>query len=199
MITRLEVDIDSVFPNSWNPNVEDPMIFTKVKSSIQEFGFLDPLLVREIEKDTYEIIGGEHRWKAAKELNFTKILVDNMGKVPDSRAKTLTILANIKGQDEALKLAKLIHSIDPRQKSLLPFDDKHIEELEKMLDYDFSQFEGAEVPDEDQDQRSKVLNYALHLERAARKLHEDTKSTKLRLFLEQYFEWLRILKTMISL
>src|SRR6478752_5191608 len=80
------VDIDLIEPNPWNPNVMDPDMYGKAIESIHEFGFVDPVTVRRIVGSSsfnvakaskgeeawldvvrYQIIDGEHRWKAGKD------------------------------------------------------------------------------------------------------------------------------------
>jgi len=62
------VDIDSVEPNTWNPNVQSEFIYQKTRESLLEFGWVDPATIRERDDGSYEIIDGEHRWKIGREL-----------------------------------------------------------------------------------------------------------------------------------
>jgi ParB/RepB/Spo0J family partition protein len=89
----LTVDINKCFPNVWNPNEMDEFMYEKEKNSILTFGFLDPITVREI-PEGYEIIDGEQRWNAAKDLGYTVISVNNLGNLSDSVAKQLTVIMN---------------------------------------------------------------------------------------------------------
>lgn len=41
------VPINAIRPNPWNPNVMSEFMFEKERASIREFGFIDPILVRE--------------------------------------------------------------------------------------------------------------------------------------------------------
>jgi len=103
-----ELSIDEVFPNRWNPNQQSEFIFDKLVKSLDDEGEVLPILVREKDDGTYEIIDGEHRWKAAKRLGADKILVNNLGKMPDHKAQLLGQKINrTKGIDDAAKLKDL--------------------------------------------------------------------------------------------
>ena len=153
---RKRIPIDRVFPNKWNPNFQDKEMFEKGKKSVEELGMLGAILVREQpEKDIkgnewYEIIDGEHRFRYCKENGYTEIDIDSLGIISDQLAKFLTIqLNNLRGKDDILKRAELLKQLSEGQLSLLPFDNKQIEEEMKLLNFDFSQYEKTNLPDEE--------------------------------------------------
>ena len=57
---------DRIRKNPWNPNVMTARVFTAELESILEFGFIDPVTVRE--NAGLEIIDGEHRWRGFGQL-----------------------------------------------------------------------------------------------------------------------------------
>lgn len=61
------VPINSIQPNDYNPNRMNDRQYAAELESIQHFGFLDPITIRETENG-YVIIDGEHRWRAIKEV-----------------------------------------------------------------------------------------------------------------------------------
>ena len=198
-VVRLEVSVESVFPNKWNPNIQTDLIFKKLVETIKQIGFIDSVLVREIDEGAYEIIDGEHRLKAAQELGYKKVTIDNLGKIDDSRAKALTVIMNnTRGQDDILKRAQILKEIESGQLSLLPFDEKQIEEEIKLLDFDFSQFEVEDIEDEDKERAKKILQTCLSLERLLRQLHNSSKNVKLKLLIEQYFEWVKVFQVSVD-
>jgi hypothetical protein len=58
--------VDQIVPNDWNANEEDEVTFDALVDEVSETGFIDSLTVVPIDDGTYRIIGGEHRWMAAK-------------------------------------------------------------------------------------------------------------------------------------
>lgn len=137
--TQLTVAIDHIKPNAWNPNKQNEEIFQKAKESIEKFGFIDPVLVRQV-GDTFEIIDGEHRWRAATALGYTEIVVENMGIVSDGEAKALTILMNnIRGEDDPIKRGELFLDLKenyPDLLELMPFSEQLILDEIKLIDFE---------------------------------------------------------------
>jgi hypothetical protein len=67
------IPIDLIIPNSWNANVMDDLTFNRLQDEIAEVGFIDPLEVVPNDEGFFVIIGGEHRWRSAKNLGFTEV------------------------------------------------------------------------------------------------------------------------------
>ncbi|HEY8374527.1 MAG TPA: ParB/RepB/Spo0J family partition protein [Pseudonocardiaceae bacterium] len=69
-----EVPIDRIQPNPKQPRqVFDEDALAELEHSIREFGLLQPIVVREVGADSYELIMGERRWRAAQRVGLTKI------------------------------------------------------------------------------------------------------------------------------
>jgi ParB family transcriptional regulator, chromosome partitioning protein len=64
-----EISVDSIVPNPKQPRqVFDDDALAELKVSITEVGFLQPIVVREIGSDKYELVMGERRWRAAQAI-----------------------------------------------------------------------------------------------------------------------------------
>ncbi|SDY19480.1 chromosome partitioning protein, ParB family [Micromonospora pattaloongensis] len=62
-----ELPIESIVPNSKQPRqVFDEEALEELKVSIQEVGFLQPIVVRQLDEQRYELVMGERRWRAAQ-------------------------------------------------------------------------------------------------------------------------------------
>ncbi|TDD02915.1 ParB/RepB/Spo0J family partition protein [Saccharopolyspora terrae] len=62
-----EIAIASINPNPKQPRqVFDEEALNELEHSIREFGLMQPIVVREIEDDQYELIMGERRWRASQ-------------------------------------------------------------------------------------------------------------------------------------
>lgn len=66
------VPVDSLRPNSYNPNRQSEHDFELLKSSMETDGITQPVIVQ---KGTSVIVDGEHRWRAARALGYTEIPV----------------------------------------------------------------------------------------------------------------------------
>jgi ParB family chromosome partitioning protein len=63
-----EIPVEAIQPNARQPRqVFDEESLEELKISIEEVGFLQPIVVREV-PDGYEIVMGERRWRAAQAI-----------------------------------------------------------------------------------------------------------------------------------
>ena len=74
-LTLVEIATDQVAPNPRQPReVFDPEGLAELAYSIQEIGFLQPIVVRPGgSPDHYEIVAGERRWRAAQLAGLTSV------------------------------------------------------------------------------------------------------------------------------
>ncbi|MEO7429379.1 MAG: ParB/RepB/Spo0J family partition protein [Acidimicrobiales bacterium] len=71
-----EVPVESIAPNPHQPrNYFDEESLATLTASIAELGVLQPILVREVGDDRFELIAGERRWRAAKRAGLPSIPV----------------------------------------------------------------------------------------------------------------------------
>jgi ParB family chromosome partitioning protein len=69
-----EVPVGEIVPNPRQPRqVFDEESLEELKASIEQVGFLQPIVVREVGPDRYEIVMGERRWRAAQALGLDVI------------------------------------------------------------------------------------------------------------------------------
>lgn len=110
------VPIEKCRPNAWNPRGMNKKEFAALKLSIKEHGQTQPIQVRSI-KNGYEIIGGYHRWSAMKELGFLEVEV-NITDMNDEEAKIFSLQDNIHGNDDLLRLGKLVYELTEKGYSI---------------------------------------------------------------------------------
>ncbi|HCN5636508.1 TPA: ParB N-terminal domain-containing protein [Escherichia coli] len=95
-ITILQVEVANLRPNPWNTNSVGAQNFEKLKGSIEKLGFFKPILARELDGGIFEILGGEHRWRAAMEQGISTVPVISVGKINDLVAKQMSLADTIK-------------------------------------------------------------------------------------------------------
>lgn len=102
----------SLVPNPWNTNVVSPDNEAKLEESIRRFGMFKPVVVRELDDGSLQIIGGEHRASAAQRMGIKMIPVVNLGRIDDHRAKEISLVDNGRyGADDTLQLAELLEGL----------------------------------------------------------------------------------------
>jgi hypothetical protein len=132
---EITVPVEKIRENPWNPNEQSPFMYQKQVNSMREFGQVGEILVRELEDGSYQIIDGEHRWRAARDLGFKELAVNNLGKVSDDTAKLLTeVLNELHGDRNPLKMSKVLNDLrlEPdweRIQVVLPFTHTEVETM----------------------------------------------------------------------
>ena len=103
--------IDLIVPNHWNAQVQDELTFQRLVDEIRDVGFVDPIEVVPMDDGTYRILGGEHRWQAARVVGLDElpcsILVDQKWQDEDLQKFTTVRLNVLKGKMDPEKFAKL--------------------------------------------------------------------------------------------
>src|SRR4051794_24391433 len=69
-----EARIENIQPNMRQPRTHfDEAALEELATSIREFGVIQPLVVRPLSEDNYELIAGERRLRAAKLAGLTTV------------------------------------------------------------------------------------------------------------------------------
>lgn len=127
------VGIESIKPNNYNPNRQSEHDFELLIKSMEEDGFTQPIIVQ---KNTKMIVDGEHRWRAAKVLNYSEIPVVFVDMTPE-QMRIATLRHNRARGSEDLELSvqvlrdlQELGALDWAQDSLMLSD----EEVNRLLD-----------------------------------------------------------------
>ncbi|MFV0483336.1 MAG: ParB/RepB/Spo0J family partition protein [Bacteroidales bacterium] len=69
-----EIDISLIVANPYQPRLEfDDELIEDLANSINELGIIQPLTLRQLNDDEYQIIAGERRFRAAKKVGLKKV------------------------------------------------------------------------------------------------------------------------------
>ena len=95
----MNLKIDNIVTNSNQPRKYfDNEKMSELKDSIKNSGLLQPITVRKISNGKYEIVAGERRYRACRELGMESIPVIEMN-VGDARGYELSVLENIQREN----------------------------------------------------------------------------------------------------
>ncbi|HCI6792489.1 TPA: ParB/RepB/Spo0J family partition protein [Klebsiella pneumoniae] len=163
-ITILQVEVARLRPNPWNTNSVGAQNFEKLKGSIEKLGFFKPILARELDGGQFEILGGEHRWRAAMEQGISTVPVISVGKISDLVAKQMSLVDNERyGEDDQVALQRLIEEIqselDYQLSEIAPYDDELAATLARESAIDLEMLEALSRGDEEpieKDSREKA-------------------------------------------
>ena len=118
-----EVEIDVIEPNNLQPRTRfDEKQLEELAQSIKENGIVQPILVRKINAERYQIVAGERRWRAAQRAGLYKIPVI-VRDVADDKMLELALIENIQRQElnaieEAQAYKRLIDTLGLTQETV---------------------------------------------------------------------------------
>ncbi len=112
-----KLPIEFLSPGKYQPRKDmSEEALEELASSIRAQGVIQPIVVRTIAQERYEIIAGERRWRAAQlaKLDVIPCLIKD---VPDEAAVAIALIENIQREDlnameEAIALERLLKEFE---------------------------------------------------------------------------------------
>ena len=108
------VHVDRIEPNPEQPRlVFEQEALAELSASIREHGVLQPILVRPLGPNTYQIVAGERRWRASR-LAGLETIPALIEEIDDDTALEIAIIENLQREDlspldEAAMFDRMIH------------------------------------------------------------------------------------------
>lgn len=114
----IQLPVDKIEPNRFQPrsvfNVER---IRELAQTINTHGMIQPIIVRKLDEDHYEIIAGERRWRAVQSLEWESISAI-LRDMTDAETASVALIENLQREEltvieEATAYAKLLelHSL----------------------------------------------------------------------------------------
>ena len=99
-VTLVQLPIDTLQPGRFQPRQHfDPAALAELTQSIREMGgLLQPIVVRPMNTNRYEIIAGERRWRACQQAGLSSVSC-LVGEYSDEQALQAAIVENINRTD----------------------------------------------------------------------------------------------------
>lgn len=124
MISNIvNLDVNKIIPNKNQPRqVFDNKALEELSQSIKNYGIIQPITVRKIYDDIYEIVAGERRFKAVKLLNMESIPAVVI-EVKEEESAAMALIENLQREDldfieEAYAFERLIEDFGLNQTQL---------------------------------------------------------------------------------
>lgn len=96
---RLSIEISKIILAKQQPRrYFDHDKMQHLVQSVRAYGILEPLLVRSLSADTYELVAGERRYRAAKEAGLNQVPVVLL-ELTDTEALQLALTENLQRED----------------------------------------------------------------------------------------------------
>ena len=134
----VKVNINELISPEYNPRQITDDEMGKLKNSINEFGYVAPIIVN---KHNNHIVGGNQRYEALKELGYEEIDVVYIHEKDKNREKALNIALNkISGEWDEVKLNQIFTEMKLAgfdKVSLTGFEDYEVQELSIINDINY--------------------------------------------------------------
>jgi ParB family chromosome partitioning protein len=112
----VEIDLDLIEPNNFQPRTSfDEERLEQLAQSIRANGIIQPLLVRRLSADRYQLVAGERRWRAAQRAGLHRVPCV-VKEIPEDKMLELALIENIQRQElnaieEAQAYKRLIETL----------------------------------------------------------------------------------------
>jgi ParB family chromosome partitioning protein len=112
----VEIDIDFIEPNNFQPRTNfNEEKLEELAQSIRANGVIQPLLVRRVDDDRYQLVAGERRWRAAQRAGLLRVPCV-VKEIPEDKMLELALVENIQRQElnaieEAQAYKRLIETL----------------------------------------------------------------------------------------
>lgn len=124
MISNIvNIDVNKIIPNKNQPRkIFDDNALEELSQSIKNYGIIQPITVRKIYDDIYEIVAGERRYKAIKLLKMDTIPAVII-EVKEEESAAMALIENLQREDldfieEAMAYERLIEDFELNQTQL---------------------------------------------------------------------------------
>lgn len=132
------IPIEQLSLADWNyKKFNDRKLQEKLVKNIKKNGQIENLIIREMGVGKYEVVNGNHRLLALKEIGTKEVACYNLGAVSLAQAKRIAVETNeTKFGTDKKKLAEIVGDIVDAFddfEDTTPFDDKEMDTLANML------------------------------------------------------------------
>lgn len=128
----------------WNYKVANAFLQAKLAANIQRNGQLETIIVRETGKNEYEVVNGNHRLLAFRELKIESVMVCNLGRISDAAARRIAIETNETSfERNDLQFSERLNEIlgefpEEELLSTMPFTKEEFTDLLSVHAYDWA-------------------------------------------------------------
>ena len=133
-----EVFVDQIEANPFQPRRNfDQQALQELAASIKEKGLIQPITLRKIKAEKYQIVAGERRWRASRMLDLAKIPAV-IRSFDDQEMLEIALIENLQREDlnpieEARAYKKMLDNFDITQEELAQKVGKNRSTVSNMI------------------------------------------------------------------
>jgi hypothetical protein len=161
----VEIETKHLKPAPWNYKVDGtPEEIEKLIRSIRRDGSVGVLAVREIDDGGFEVIDGNHRLQAVRQMKWGKVHCENFGEISQAEAVVIARRRNHSWfEDDAQKFGKLLKDVVVPEidvdelEQIMPDTADEMQRLIDLANFSFDNFDEGEHPDDEQGFKTLAL------------------------------------------
>ncbi|WP_072891785.1 nucleoid occlusion protein [Ornithinibacillus halophilus] len=119
----IQVPVKNIEPNRYQPrSIFNEEKITELAQTINTHGMIQPIVLRQIDDEKYEIIAGERRWRAVQSLGWETVSAI-IREMTDTQTASVALIENLQREEltvieEAVAYAKLLEMHSLTQEAL---------------------------------------------------------------------------------
>lgn len=119
----IQIPVNKIEPNRFQPrSIFDEEKIAELAQTLHTHGMIQPIVVRKLEGDTYELIAGERRWRAVQTLEWETVSAI-IREMTDAETASVALIENLQREEltvieEANAYARLLELHDLTQEAL---------------------------------------------------------------------------------
>jgi len=144
-----ELPVDKMVKADWNWRTDDADMMEKLKENLKRNGLVQNLIVRILPTGFYEVVNGNHRLEALRDIGVTEAMVFDLGEVSLASAQRIAVETNETnfGSDN-VKLGSLMKELVSEYgledlSTTMPYNEKTIELMTELPNFSWDSYGGS--------------------------------------------------------
>lgn len=138
-----EINLNQLIKADWNYKKNDEFLQQQLVNNMRLNGQVENIIVRDLGNGSFEIVNGNHRYEAFKELGYTNIIVCDLGLITLAQAKMCAYVTNeTRFQNDEGLLFRILKDISSEISfeeltKIAPVDELLLKHQIESLDFNF--------------------------------------------------------------
>ncbi len=158
-----KMNLEDIQPADYNPRVELNEYddeYQKIKNSITEFGYVDPIIWN---KRTNKIVGGHQRYTVLRDLGYETVDVSVVDMDEQNEMALNIALNKVEGEWDRNKLKEVLEELEEDKLEFTGFDEDEINSIMNDVDIDDFFEEEEKQPERNDEEQDGKLDRAIEL------------------------------------
>src|SRR5690625_4470766 len=107
----IQIPVNKIEPNRFQPrSIFDEEKIAELAQTLHTHGMIQPIVVRKLEGDTYELIAGERRWRAVQTLEWETVSAI-IREMTDAETASVALIENLRSEEHTSELQSRGHLV----------------------------------------------------------------------------------------